>query len=154
MTVSVLAAIAVILNGIALGIMSSTVIGIVPYMLAQPYGSYVRMVQFLWPRFDPVMPVLNGSVLLIDIVIACLAGNAGQRAGFGAAAALLIAVIAISVTKNVPINRFVNGLNAAAEPPDWPRLDPRPRWRAWNLSRTAVALSAFIVNVLAVMAIR
>ena len=154
MTVSVLAALLVVANGIALGIMLSTVIGIVPYMLAQPYEGYVRMVKFLWPRFDPVMPALNGSVLLADIVAAALARTDAQRAGFAVAAGLLAVVMGISVTKNVPINRFVTSLNAATEPTDWPRLDPRRRWRQWNLYRTSVALVAFVVNVLTVMAIR
>jgi len=49
---SVLGALATVVNGVAAGIMLSTVIGIVPMMRALPYTGYVQMVQFMRPRFD------------------------------------------------------------------------------------------------------
>ena len=66
------------------------------------------------------------------------------------AAALLLAVMAISITKNVPVNRFVSGLDPAAPPADWDRLDPRVRWQRWNTTRTGLAVLAFAANVTAV----
>jgi uncharacterized membrane protein len=148
------APLAAVLNGVAAGIMLSTVIGIVPMMLAMPYDRYVRTVQFLWPRYDPLMPILNGSALVLVAVSAAVVGRAPSRPPLVAAGVLLAVVMAISVTKNVPVNRFVTGLDPQDEPEEWPRLDPRARWRTWNLVRTMLALLAFAANVTATALLR
>jgi uncharacterized membrane protein len=147
--VHVTAALAAVLNGVAAGIMLSTVIGIVPMMLTMPYQRYVQTVRFLWPRYDPLMPILNGTALVLVVVSAALAGRVPSRPAFVVAAVLLATVVTISITKNVPVNRFVSGLDPGEQPGDWPRLDPRARWRTWNLVRTTLALLAFTSTVTA-----
>ncbi|HEY1621156.1 MAG TPA: DUF1772 domain-containing protein [Streptosporangiaceae bacterium] len=144
-----LAMVAIGANGIAAGIMLSTVIGIVPMFLALPYGRYVQTVQFLRPRFDPVMPVTNGCALVLDVVLALTARPPGAVAAFAIAAALLASVMGVSITKNVPINRFIMSLDSEQQPEEWARIDPRETWRTWNLIRTSLALAAFITNVIA-----
>jgi uncharacterized membrane protein len=148
------APLAAVLNGVAAGIMLSTVIGIVPMMLAMPYDRYVRTVQFLWPRYDPLMPILNGSALVLVVVSAAVVGSVPSRPPLVAAAVLLAVVMTISVTRNVPVNRFVAGLDPGHEPDGWPRLDPRLRWRTWNLIRTVLALLAFAMNITATALLR
>jgi uncharacterized membrane protein len=145
----VLAIVAIAGNGIAAGIMLSTVIGIVPLLLALPYRRYVQTVQFLRPRFDPVMPVTNGFTLALDIALAATASDVAARAAFAAAAALIASVMAVSVAKNVPVNRYVMRLDPEREPAAWAQNDPRARWRLWNLVRTALAVVAFIVSAVA-----
>ncbi|MET9078411.1 DUF1772 domain-containing protein [Streptomyces sp. NPDC004232] len=146
---TVLAPLALLANGITVGIMVSTVIGIAPMMLSLSYERYVQTVQFLWPRYDPVMPLSNGMTVLLDLVLALAVPNNIARAGFAAAAMLLLCVMAISITKNVPVNRYVKSLDPASEPANWSQRDPRRRWRAWNTTRTSVALLAFVTNILA-----
>jgi uncharacterized membrane protein len=143
------APLAAVLNGIAAGVMLSTVIGIVPMMLSMQYQRYVQTVQFLWPRYDPLMPILNGAALVLAALSAALSGGEPSRPVFVVAAVLLAAVVTISITKNVPVNRFVSGLDPHHQPSEWSRLDPRARWRTWNLVRTAIALLAFAANVTA-----
>jgi|HubBroStandDraft_4_1064222.scaffolds.fasta_scaffold51319_4 uncharacterized membrane protein len=140
---------AIAANGIAAGIMLSTVIGIVPMMVALPYGRYVQTVQFLRPRFDPVMPITNGSALVLDVALAAVSHGAASRGGFSLAAALLAAVMAVSIIKNVPINRFIMSLDSRRQPEDWAGRDPRARWRKWNLIRTGLAVAAFVTNIVA-----
>jgi uncharacterized membrane protein len=137
------------LNGIAAGIMLSTVVGIVPMMLAMPYDRYVQTVQFLWPRYDPLMPLLNGSALVLVVLSAVTAGDGPARPVLVLGALLLATVMTISITKNVPVNRLVFGLDPGRQPTDWSRIDPRGRWRTWNLVRTVLALLAFTTNVTA-----
>jgi uncharacterized membrane protein len=144
-----LAIIVVAANGIAAGIMLSTVIGIAPMMLALPYGRYVQTVQFLRPRFDPVMPIMNGCALVLDIALAVTIDNSTADVAYTVAAALLASVMAVSITKNVPVNRYVMSLDPQRQPDTWAQLDPRSRWRLWNLVRTAFALTAFATNVVA-----
>jgi uncharacterized membrane protein len=138
---------AAVLNGVAAGIMLSTVVGIVPMMLTQPYRGYVQTVQFLWPRYDPMMPILNASALVLAAVSAVAAGGAPARPAFAVAALLLATVMTISITKNVPVNRYVSGLDPDQQPADWARVDPRPDWQRWNLVRTVLAVGAFAANV-------
>jgi hypothetical protein len=145
---AVLLAVAVLANGVAAGIMLATVIGIVPFMLAMSYSRYVETVSFLWPRYDPMMPILNVLVAGLDIVVASTArGPASPLAGV--AGALLIVVITVSVAKNVPINKYVTALDPQHRPADWAQRDPRVRWRNWNLARTTLAVAALAVNVTA-----
>jgi len=140
-------ALTLLANGSAAGIMLSTVIGVAPLFLALPYTRYVQTVQFLRPRFDPAMPALNGLTLVLDLLLASNLADGGARYGFAAAGVLQVAVMAISITRNVPVNKLVMALDPEREPSDWPQIDPRRRWRDWNFVRTSLALLAFAVNV-------
>lgn len=148
--VRVLVPLALLANGVATGVMVSTVLGLAPLTLAVPYESYVRTIQFLWKRYDPFMPATHALACVLDLVLAFTAPTAAARALFGAAGVVLVVVMAISVVKNVPINRYVMSLDPLSQPPDWAQSDPRVRWRNWNLLRTALALLALVANVVAV----
>lgn len=148
--ISILVPLAVLTNGVAAGVMFSTVIGIVPMTSTLPYDRYVQTIRFLWPRYDPFMPIANAAAFVLDAIVAILAGDATARAVFIVAAVLLGTVMAISVVKNVPINKYVTSLDPARQPPDWADRDPRVRWRNWNLLRTSLALVALTANVVGV----
>jgi uncharacterized membrane protein len=142
-------------NSLAAGIMVSTVMGTVPMTRILPYSEYVRMIQFLWKRYDPFMPIMNGLSLLGDLILVRIAPQRSARDLFGAAAVCLAVAMAISVLKNVPINRYVMSLDPANEPADWQRTDPRRRWQAWNRFRTGLtfaALSAATVATVSLLA--
>jgi len=141
---------ALLTNGVAAGVMVSTVIGLAPMQLAVPYETYVDTIQFLWKRYDPFMPIMNALAFLLDVVLAASLPEAPARLLFGTAAVLLLTVMAISVTKNVPINKYVMSLDSRAQPSDWALTDPRIRWRNWNLIRTTLAVLALLVNLSAV----
>jgi uncharacterized membrane protein len=142
----VLVPLALMANGIATGVMVSTVIGLAPMSLAVPYESYVRTIQFLWKRYDPFMPIMNALACVLDLALALTVTDPAARAFFGAAGLLLIVVMSISVVKNVPINRYVMSLDPRAQPADWAQADPRVRWRNWNLVRTTLAVLALGAN--------
>ena len=137
---------ALLANGLAAGVMVGTAIGTAPLALALPYDRYVRLIQYMWPRYDPFMPITNGLALAGCAALAVLAPEPAARPAFGAAAALLIVLMVISVVKNVPINKYVMSLDPQRPPDDWERRDPRVRWRNWNLLRTALAVVAFTVS--------
>jgi uncharacterized membrane protein len=145
----VTAPLAAVLNGVAAGIMLSTVVGIVPMMLTQPYGGYVRTVQFLWPRYDPMMPILNGTAFVLSVFSAVVTDSGAARAVLIGSSALLAVVLAISISKNVPVNRFVSSLDPERPPADWAQVDPRVRWSRWNEIRTSLNALAFTANVAA-----
>lgn len=146
MVVRVLLPLVLFGNGLAAGVMLSTVIGVVPWMLVQPYDRYVLATRFLWSRYDPFMPAVNALTCVLDIVLIFVAPTNASRTLLGIAAGLLLVVMTISVVKNVPINRYVTSLDPDIRPADWEERDPRVRWRNWNLTRTVLALVAFGVN--------
>ncbi|MFE0155617.1 anthrone oxygenase family protein [Nonomuraea sp. NPDC059007] len=145
----VLAPLVLLANGLTAGVMFSTVIGLVPWTMTLPYERYVQAIQFLWPRYDPFMPIVNVLTVIADILLAVTAPEAASRFLYGTAATLLTVVMAISVIKNVPINKYVISLDPAARPDDWGERDPRRSWRAWNLARTLIALLALGTNAVA-----
>jgi hypothetical protein len=138
--------VALLANGLGAGVMLSTAIGMVPMTLALPYDRYVEMIQFMWPRYDPFMPIANGLAFSLDVGLAVFAGSATARACFGIGSVLLSAVMIISVVKNVPINKYVTALDPACRPANWATADPRQRWRSWNLLRTALAVAALVAT--------
>ncbi|HEX6871576.1 MAG TPA: DUF1772 domain-containing protein [Micromonosporaceae bacterium] len=135
-------------NGVAAGVMLSTVVGITPLTAVLSYDRYVETIKFLWRRYDPMMPITNAATFLLDGWLAVSLREQAAGASFGAAALLLATVMVISVVKNVPINKYVTGLDPARPPDDWASADPRDRWRRWNTTRTLLAFAALAANVL------
>ncbi|HKT03953.1 MAG TPA: DUF1772 domain-containing protein [Rugosimonospora sp.] len=133
-------------GGVASGVLLSTVVGIVPFMLASDYRRYVQTVQFLRPRFDPLMPATNGLTVLGDAGLVIVAPQWPARILFAAAAVLVAGTMLVSIVKQVPVNRYVVGLDPQREPDDWPARDPRRRWRNWNVIRTSFAVVALALN--------
>jgi uncharacterized membrane protein len=140
----------VLATGLAAGGLVISVLGGAPLLLALPKERYVPIHQFLVTRFDPFMPICLIVGLVGDILIAVVAEGGAARALSGVAAVLLLAAVSVSLTKNVPINKWVATLDPAALPSDWERLDPRLRWRNWNLVRTVLTVGALLANVVAV----
>ncbi|GAA0526034.1 DUF1772 domain-containing protein [Paractinoplanes ferrugineus] len=151
--VPTLLALALAGNGIAAGVMLSTVIGIVPLVLVLPYERYVNTIQFMWPRYDPFMPITHAVTVVLDIVLFVVVDVPAARLLFGAAAVVLTVVMVISLVKNVPMNRYVMSLDPNRQPADWSRTDPRPSWRNWNLLRTTLAVVALAGNAAAAAAL-
>jgi hypothetical protein len=132
-------------NGIAAGIMLGNAIGPGALALRLPYGPYVSMIKYLWPRYDPLVPLLN--VLAFGLDITCAAMTGGTRSAlFALSAALLGVLMIISVTKNVPINKYVTALDEERPPDDWAEADPRAAWQRWNHVRVSLALVSLIAN--------
>jgi uncharacterized membrane protein len=140
----------VLTGGLAAGGLMISALGGAPMLLALPVNTYLPVHKLLVGRFDPFMPVCIITSLLSDIALAVVAPNGATHTLAAAGAALYLSVLSVSLTKNVPINRWIKTLDPANPPADWNRIDPRVRWRNWNLVRTVLALLALVVNVAAV----
>lgn len=148
--VALLLPVAVLASGLAAGGLMISVLGGAPLLLALPTDRYIPVHQFLVQRFDPFMPISMGLALLCDVALIFLAPTSLSRSLAAVAAVLLLLAMAVSIFKNVPINKWVATLRPDAVPDDWERLDPRVRWRNWNATRTVFAVAALAVNVIAV----
>jgi uncharacterized membrane protein len=144
--VPALIAVALFMNGLAAGVMLGNAIGPAALALELSYPRYVELITYMWPRYDPFVPVLNVTSFALDIAItiAVSGHHSGAAASFALSAALLAALMAISLARNVPINKYVTSLDPASQPADWERRDPRAQWKKWNDIRVALALAALI----------
>lgn len=136
-------------NGIAAGVFAGTVLGGVPLLLALPPDRYVHAHGFLATRYDPFMPVTLAVTALLDLGLA-IGGPGGSRVPFAIAGLLLLGVMTVSLTKTVPINKWVVSLDPQRLPADWDERDPRGSWNTWNRVRTGLAMAGLVVNVVAV----
>ncbi|MFH8788935.1 DUF1772 domain-containing protein [Streptomyces roseoverticillatus] len=141
----ILLPLALIGSGMAAGGLMIASLGGAPLLLSLPADRYVPVHQFLVTRFDPFMPICMVTAMLTDTALAALSRDA-TRVPAGVAAALLLGAIVVSLAKNVPINKWVGSLEPGVVPPDWERVDPRARWRNWNLVRTGLAVTALLAN--------
>lgn len=144
--IAVLVPLAMLAGGLAAGGLMISALGGAPMLLALPADVYLPVHKLLVGRFDPFMPACIITALLADVALAVIAPTGATHALAAAGAALYLSVLSVSLTKNVPINHWIASLDPAQLPEDWPSIDPRARWRNWNLVRTTLAVAALAVN--------
>lgn len=143
----ILMLIALMGNAVGVGVFCATVLGGVPLLLALPGEQYVHAHGFLATRYDPFMPITILLTAVSDLSLVATGPGVAVRLLGGAAGILMISVITVSLTKNVPINHWVAAQDPQALPADW--TERRNRWRRWNAVRSALAGSALAVNLAA-----
>lgn len=137
-------------SGFAAGGLMISALGGAPLLLWLPTDRYIPVHKFLVTRFDPFMPISMGTALVSDAVLVFVAPDPVSRLLLGSAVLLLVVAMVVSLVCNVPINRWIATVDPQRLPDDWDRLDPRVRWRNWNLVRTACAVAALVANASAV----
>ncbi|PZG51393.1 DUF1772 domain-containing protein [Spongiactinospora gelatinilytica] len=144
MTVSLLAVVVLVTSGVVAGVLFAVALSVVPALMAMPADRYLYTTNLLGRNWDPVMPILVLGTAAADLALALLSGPGGARTLYGATFVLMLAVAGVSHLANVPINRILRKLEPDSIPDDW--ADPRPRWRAWHLLRTTLAVVALTAN--------
>ncbi|WBB81500.1 DUF1772 domain-containing protein [Micromonospora sp. WMMD882] len=137
-------------TGMAAGGLMITVLGGVPLLLRLPTDQYVPIHQFLVTRFDPFMPICMITSLVVDLLLTVLVDEPLSRIGFGVAAVLLLGAMVISLTRNVPINRWLRTLDPQRLPDNFDEINPRVRWGNWNSVRTVLVVTALATSAIAV----
>lgn len=144
MIAQILTAAVLISSGIAAGVLFTHAVGVWPAMQAMAPDRYVAAHKLLGRAYDPMMPIIVGTSLILDVILSILSGNDVSRTLFMASAICLACVGLVSQTRNVPINRRVKSLDPDAIPANWE--DPRGAWGKWNLIRTTFAVLALVGN--------
>ncbi|GHE55426.1 anthrone oxygenase family protein [Streptomyces capitiformicae] len=135
-------------GGITAGVLFAVALSVVPALFAMDTGTYVHAHRLLGRNWDPTMPVIVLSSVLVNGVLAVLTDGTA-RVLFAVSVVLLLGVSGVSHLCNVPINRRVKAVtDPGSLPADWE--DPRPLWRRWHLLRTALAVAALLVTASAV----
>lgn len=138
-------------NAMAVGVFCATVLGGVPLLLALPGEQYVYAHGFLATRYDPFMPITIIATAASDLSLVATGPGAVVRLLGGVAGIIMISVITVSLTKNVPINHWVAAQDPRSLPADW--TERRNRWRRWNAVRSGLAGSALAVNLAAAVVV-
>ncbi|MEV7601786.1 DUF1772 domain-containing protein [Kitasatospora sp. NPDC089797] len=150
---ALLAPLVVLLNGLAAGVLLGTQLGGWPLLAALPPERYVHAHAFFATRYDPAMPICLLGTLVGDLVLGFGAPQAAARALCLGAALLAAATIVISITKNVPINKWIQTIDPENLPADFAAVDPRGQWGPWNRRRSVLAVLAMVVNCAALCAL-
>lgn len=153
MLVQVMLPTAVVLSGLAAGVLVGTQLGGWPLLQALSPERYVHAHALFATRYDPFMPFCLIGTVLLDLGLALTTGDPGVRALASLAALLAGGTVVISVVKNVPVNRWVRSLDPDRLPADFNRLDPRPAWGRWNRVRSWLSVAALLANAVAVGAL-
>jgi hypothetical protein len=145
-----IAPLALIASGLGAGVLLWSAVCGVPLLARLPAEGYVRTHQFWAPRFEPFQPICVLICVVAGGLLAALAPVTAARVFFAAGAACAAAVLVVSVTRSVPIKKWVISLRPDDLPPDWDEHDPRRVWGTWNLIRTALAVAVLVANAVAV----
>ncbi len=146
----ILVPVAAVTGGMAAGGMMIAVLG-APLLLTLPPQRYVALHQLLVTRFDPFMPACLLTALATNLVLAVVAPRLSAQLLYAVAVVLLAGTVLVSLTRNVPINKWLKTLDPDSLPPDFDRLvHRRVRWRNWNLVRASFTLVALAVNGVAI----
>jgi uncharacterized membrane protein len=131
---------AVILTGIVAGSMFGA--GLSLYSSRKlPEAAWTRRFQLEDSLFAKVMPPLSQAQLLCLVVSLFLTHGTSQVV-WGVATVLSVAVLAISIGLEVPLNKEIQLWTPGAAPAEWMTI--RDRW-LWNhLYRAIAAVSAFV----------
>lgn len=145
--ISVLAPLVLLTAGLSAGVLTGTVLGGAPLLMALPTERYVHAHGFFATRYDPFMPICLVATFLGDLLLGVLVGGPAG-AVFVVAGLLAGSVVTISLLKNAPVNRWMATLDPERLPEDF--RDPRPEWMAWNKIRTALAVGSLVGNVVGI----
>lgn len=136
-------------NGLSAGVLAWGLLGGWPFMRSLPDDRYVHLHAFMATRYDPFMPVCLIVTVAGDVVLALLLPGAAG-AGLAVLAGLLtVTAIAVSLVKNVPVNKWMQSLDPEALPADFAEVHPRAGWGRWNTFRSVLVLLAFVANCVA-----
>jgi uncharacterized membrane protein len=144
----------VVFAALATGGLMVNWIGLGRAMLRLSASTYVEFHQATNHTFDPYMPIVVQGALLGSIVLAVLFRGTQSLSGELAIAGSVCyaAVLAISLTTNVRINKQVAGWSVQSPPDDWQLI--RAHWVRFHIVRTLFALPALACCILACLVSR
>ncbi|MFI5495822.1 anthrone oxygenase family protein [Actinoplanes sp. NPDC051859] len=147
---TVLMPLVLLTNGLAAGVLLGTQLGGFPLMAALPVDRYVHAHAFFSTRYDPFMPICLLTTTVGGVALAVVAPTPGAWALHLLGAALAGVTVYISLTRNVPINRWVRDLDPDRLPAGIDYVERRRTWGRWNSLRSWLTVAALVVNCAAV----
>jgi uncharacterized membrane protein len=112
-------------------------------------STYVEFHQATNHTFDPYMPIVVVGAILGGIVLAIVSQGIQSLSGELAVAGSVcyVAVLAIALTTNVPINKQIARWSVQSPPDNWARI--RSSWIRFHIVRTLFSLPGLACYILA-----
>ena len=111
-------------------------------------AAYTEFHQATNRTFDPYMPIVVFGAILGGVALA--AGSPGVHSATGQLAITgavgYAAVLAISLSSNVPTNKAIAGWSIQSPPDNWKAV--RAGWIRWHILRTLVSVPALVCYLL------
>src|SRR6516165_7397546 len=111
-------------------------------------AAYTEFHQATNRTFDPYMPIVVFGAIFGGVALAAVSpgvhSKSGQLAITGAVG--YAAVIAISLSTNVPTNRVIASWSIQSPPENWKAI--RAGWIRWHILRTLVSVPALVCYLL------
>jgi uncharacterized membrane protein len=150
----VLQLVVVFFAGLATGGLMVNWVGLGRAMSRLSASTYVEFHQATNHTFDPYMPIVVVGAILGGTVLAILSPGVHSLSGGLAIAGSVcyVAVLAISLSTNVPINNQVARWSVQSPPADWTQI--RARWIRFHIIRTLFSLPALACYLLACLVSR
>ena len=142
---TVIRLVALLLAALATGGLMVNWIGLARAMARIPSAAaYTEFHQATNRTFDPYMPIVVFGAILGGVALAVVSpgvhSTSGQLAITGAVG--YAAVIAISLSTNVPTNRAIASWSIQSPPENWKAI--RAGWIRWHILRTLVSVPALV----------
>lgn len=148
MSVPVLSVLVMITSGLIAGVFFDVALAMLPAFMVMTPGVFIYTNNTIGKGYHPTMPIVCTTTVLADLSLVFL-GPASHRYLFVAATLLVAGTMVVSEFGNMRINRILLKVDPEHVPATW--RDPRSRWRAYHLLRTALALAAVALNGTAVV---
>lgn len=126
--------------------------GVHPALYALPTGAHIRAEQAVTRRYGRLMPVVMTATIVSCVPVLSLTPDrrsAAYRYTLGGMLAFL-AMLGVTFTGNMPLNRRVLALSADNSPADWLAL--RARWDRWHTLRNILNVAGLGCLVLGALA--
>jgi uncharacterized membrane protein len=143
-----------VLAALATGGLMVNWIGLGRSMSRLSESTYVEFHQATNDTFDPYMPIVVVGAMLGGLVLAIVSPGIHSLSGALAIAGSFcyIAVLAISLSTNVRINKQIARWSVQSPPADWKAI--RARWIRFHIVRTLLSLPGLVCYVLACLVSR
>ena len=139
-----------LLAGLLVGNELGTWAVIHPALNTLPFEANLRPEQAIVRRYGRFMPALMVLAIASGFVVLSLRPDAPSFALTLAGVLCLAAMLAITLTRNLPINRKILGATLDTPPPTWWSL--RRRWDRLHTARVALDVAGFALFILGALA--
>ena len=111
-------------------------------------AAYTEFHQATNRTFDPYMPILVSGAIVGGVALAAVSSGVHSASGWLAISGAICyaAVIAMSPSTNVPINKAIAGWSIQSPPDNWEAV--RAGWIRWHILRTLVSVPALVCYLL------
>jgi len=147
-TLHLLSVLVMLTSGLIAGVFFDVALAMLPAFMGMTPGRFIYTNNTIGKGYHPTMPIVCSTTVVVNLTLFLLT-DGPHRYLFLIATLLVAGTMVVSEFGNMRINRVLLKIDPENVPAGW--QDPRARWRAYHLIRTALAVLAVAVNGIAVV---